>query len=213
MSKESTIPVTDAEAPGRPQPGDPEAPASPAEAPDSEAAVGEAVGSAGEATAGDGVGESPDGADEAARREIERLGDEVLRLRAEMENLRRRSAREVEKAHKYGVERLVNELLPVKDSMELGLAAAGPGAEIEKVRDGLALTLRLMATALEKFGLEEIDPAGEPFDPEFHEAMTMQPSADLAPNSVLEVFQKGYLLSGRLVRPAKVVVARAPQDG
>ena len=206
MSKESTIPVTDEEAPGRPGPGEAaaaEAGAAPVDGVEAEAPPGgqpaeEAV-------------EPP--ATAAAQREAERLGDEILRLRAEMENLRRRSAREVENAHKYGIERLVNELLPIKDSMELGLAAAGPGADVEQVRDGLELTLKLLATALEKFGLEEIDPLGEPFDPEFHEAMTMQPGAEVAPGCVLEVFQKGHVLSGRLVRPAKVVVAKAPEDG
>ncbi len=207
MSKESSIPVTDEDAPDRPEHGDPEV--AQAGAPPADDAEGVPP-VEGEPT-DEGVAQAP--ATGAAQREIERLGDEVLRLRAEMENLRRRSAREVENAHKFGIERLVNELLPIKDSMELGLAAVGPGADAERVRDGLELTLKLLATALEKFGLQEIDPAGEPFDPEFHEAMTMQPSAQVAPNCVLEVFQKGYALSGRLVRPAKVVVAKAPEDG
>jgi molecular chaperone GrpE len=137
--------------------------------------------------------------------------DLYLRARAELENQQRRMARELENAHKYGLERFVNELLPVRDSLELGLAAsAAEHADQGALREGMALTLKMLTAALEKAGVREIAPAGEPFDPQWHAAVSMQESAEAPENTVLEVMQKGYALNDRLIRPAMVVVARAP---
>ncbi len=137
--------------------------------------------------------------------------NQLLRVRADMENLRRRAERDLENAHKYALERFVGELLPVKDSLEMGLAAAsGEAADIAKVREGLDLTVKMMQSAVQKAGVREIDPQGEKFNPELHQAMTTQESADLEPNTVVAVFQKGYMLNERLVRPAMVVVSKKP---
>jgi molecular chaperone GrpE len=129
-----------------------------------------------------------------------------LRVAAELENVRKRAARDVENAHKFALERFAVELLAVRDSLEMGLAA-GEDADVESLRQGKEATLKQLTTIMERFGVEELDPQGEPFDPTLHEAMTMQPSAEVEPGSVLTVFQKGYALHGRLLRPARVVVA------
>jgi len=133
--------------------------------------------------------------------------DLYLRALAEVENVRKRASRDVEQAHRYGVERFANELIGVKDSLELGLASA---ASLESLRSGTEATLRLLAKAFENAGLVEIVPEGETFNPEWHEAMAAQPSADRPPNTVLQVVQKGYQLRGRLLRPARVIVTREP---
>lgn len=146
---------------------------------------------------------------EDARSKADEHWNQLLRTRAELDNLQRRSQREVESAHKYALERFVQELLPVKDSLELGLAAAETaGAEAEKVREGVDLTLRMLSSVFEKFGVKEINPIGERFNPELHQAMATQEVAHTEPNTVLNVFQKGYSLNDRLVRPALVVVAK-----
>jgi len=148
---------------------------------------------------------------EAARAKADENWDQLLRVRAEMENLKRRQANELEKAHKFALEGFVRELLQVRDSLELGHdAARDERADIAKLREGTELTLKLLTDVMGKFGVERIDPQGQPFDPEYHQAMTMQPTADAAPNTVVTVIQKGYLLNGRLVRPAMVIVAAAP---
>lgn len=144
-----------------------------------------------------------------ARRTAEEHWDAVLRGRAELENLRKRSERELENAHKFGLERIVTELLPVKDSLELGLAAGdGDDARLAKLREGMELTLKMFTAALEKFGVTEINPEGENFNPEYHQAMTVQEADGQASNSVISVIQKGYLLNDRLIRPALVIVAK-----
>ena len=145
---------------------------------------------------------------EEARRDAQAHREMTLRVRAELENVRRRAERDVASAHKYGLERFVNELLPVRDSLELGVSAAGDDADIARAREGMELTLKLMATAFDKLGLEVIDPSGEPFDPESHQAMSMQEGEQGQSGSVLTVVQKGYRLNERLVRPALVVVAK-----
>jgi molecular chaperone GrpE len=139
--------------------------------------------------------------------------DHYLRAAAETENVRKRATRDVENAHKFALENFSRELLAVKDSLEMGIQAADK-ADADALLAGKEATLKLLATTLQRFGVEELDPAGEPFDPEFHEAMTMQPSKDLEPGSVLTVIQKGYSLNGRLLRPAMVVVVaeEAPKD-
>ena len=131
--------------------------------------------------------------------------ERYLRAAAETENVRKRAARDIENAHKFALERFGKELLGVKDTLEMGLAAEG--ASVESLIEGSEATLKLLGSVLERFGIAEIDPEGEPFDPEFHEAISMQPSEKVEPNSVVTVVQKGYTLNGRLLRPAMVIVA------
>ena len=133
--------------------------------------------------------------------------DLYMRALAELENVRKRASRDVEQAHKFGVERLANDLIGVRDSLELGLASA---ASAEAIREGTKATLQLLTRALEKAGVTEIVPQGEQFNPELHEAMVLQPSAEHVPNSIVQVVQKGYQLNGRLLRPARVIVAKEP---
>jgi molecular chaperone GrpE len=148
---------------------------------------------------------------EDARAKADEHWEQVIRARAELENLKKRHSRELENAHKYAIDKFVNEILPVKDSLELGLnAASDEGADLAKLIEGTELTLKLFADVMGKFGIEEINPVGEAFNPEFHQAMAMQPSDEAAPNTVLTVVQKGYTLNERLVRPAMVMVAQAP---
>ncbi len=147
----------------------------------------------------------------AARAKADETWDQLLRARAELENLRRRQASELEKAHKYALDSFVRELVQVQDSLELGhIAALEPGTDIAKLREGNALTLKLLGDTMAKFGVEPVEPEGEPFNPELHQAMTMTPREDLPPGTVVGVMQKGYTLNGRLVRPALVMVSRAP---
>jgi len=152
---------------------------------------------------------------DAALAELKALADEnydkYLRAAAELQNVRKRATRDVENAHKFALERFCTELLAVRDSLEMGLAAADK-ADAQSLLEGKRATLKLLTTTMERFGVVELNPEGEPFDPEEHEAMTMQPSADVEPGSVLTVFQKGYALNGRLLRPARVVVASEPSE-
>jgi molecular chaperone GrpE len=148
---------------------------------------------------------------EDARAKADDHWNQLLRARAEIENLHRRQARELENAHKFALDGFVRELLKVRDSLELGYEAAHTeGANLDKLREGTELTLKLMADTMAKFGVEAVSPEGQPFNPEFHQAMTLAPSDSVTPNTVLTVVQKGYLLNGRLVRPAMVIVSRAP---
>lgn len=136
--------------------------------------------------------------------------DRVLRMQAEQENQRKRSQRELENAHKYGIEKFVAELLPIKDSLEMGLnASAESSGEVDKIREGVELTLKMLADVFEKFGIETVNPEGERFNPEHHQAMSMQENNEVEPNTVIGVMQKGYLLNDRLVRPAMVMVSKA----
>ena len=133
----------------------------------------------------------------------------LLRTKAEMENLRKRTEKDLENAHKYGMEKFVNEMLPVKDSMEMGLAAEE--ASVESLHEGMKLTMNMFNSTFEKLGVKEVNPENEPFDPELHQAMTMQEVADVEANTVIAVMQKGYLLNDRLVRPAMVMVSKKPE--
>lgn len=147
---------------------------------------------------------------EDTRAKADEHWEQLLRLRAEMDNIGKRHTRELENAHKFALERFVNELLGVRDSLELGHnAALEPTADVDKLREGTELTLKMLSGVMDKFGVEQIDPQGEAFDPEFHQAMSMQPRDDVPPNTVVAVVQKGYLLNGRLVRPAMVMVSQA----
>ncbi len=133
--------------------------------------------------------------------------EQYLRAVADLDNVRKRAQRDVESAHRYGLEKIAQELLPVRDSLELGVQNAAR-SDAASLKSGQEATLALLAKALEKFGVRVIDPQGEPFDPERHEAMMTQESATAEPNSVLQVVQPGYELNGRLLRPARVIVAR-----
>ncbi|HEY5559194.1 MAG TPA: nucleotide exchange factor GrpE [Steroidobacteraceae bacterium] len=136
---------------------------------------------------------------------------DFLRAIAELENFRKRSAREIEAARQYGVERFASELLPVADTLALALESAG-SADVATLVEGQHATLRLLQKAFERAGITELDPAGQPFDPTLHEAMAMQPSAGHPPHTVLQVVQKGWLLNGRLLRPARVIVSAPPES-
>ncbi len=136
--------------------------------------------------------------------------DQLLRTKAEMDNIRRRTQKDLENANKYALEKFISELLAVKDSLEMGVSAAQQeNATIESLIEGSEMTLSMLAGVFEKFNVVEINPEGEKFNPEHHQAMSMQPNPDLEPNTVMAVMQKGYLLNDRLVRPAMVMVSKA----
>jgi molecular chaperone GrpE len=146
----------------------------------------------------------------AALSEVEKFKDLALRAEAEMQNLQRRTARDVENAHKFGVEKFVHNMLPVVDSLEKAIESTGDN--VDAIAEGVRLCHKLMVDTLTKEGVEIIDPTGEPFDPNEHQAMSMVENPDMEPNSVLAVVQKGCKLNGRLVRPAMVMVTKAPAD-
>ena len=146
---------------------------------------------------------------EQAQRKADAHWNALLRAQAELDNLRKRSARDVEQAHKYGLERFISELLPVTDSLELGVAAAqDDAADVRAVREGMELTLKMLKQAMAKYGVEQVNPEEQPFNPEYHEAMSVQETDKVPSGTVLTVVQRGYLLNGRLVRPAMVIVAK-----
>jgi len=134
--------------------------------------------------------------------------DAALRAQAEMENLRKRTTRDIENAHKYALDKFVNELLPIMDSLSLGITAAESAENVGELREGMDLTLKMFISAIEKFGVKEIDPLNEKFNPEQHEAVSMQEIEGSESGTVVTVMQKGYELNGRLVRPAMVMVAK-----
>ncbi|MEM9398077.1 MAG: nucleotide exchange factor GrpE [Pseudomonadota bacterium] len=159
-----------------------------------------------------------DGAPEQGVEELEaKLADaeeRALRAQAEAQNAKRRAEQDVEKARKFALERFSNELLPVVDNLERAAEAAkAAGDDASAITEGVQLTLKSFVDVLTKFGIEVIDPVGEPFDPQQHQAMSMIENPDAEPNTVLDVMQKGYLLNGRLVRPAMVLVSKAPAAG
>ena len=148
---------------------------------------------------------------EDARNKADDNWDQLMRSKAELENLRKRSQRDLENAHKFAIDKFSQDMLQVWDSLELGhQAALDENADVAKLREGTELTLKLLVSVMEKNGIQQINPEGEPFNPEFHQAMAMQERDDVDPNTVVAVVQKGYLLNGRLVRPAMVMVSKAP---
>ncbi len=153
-----------------------------------------------------------DAADSSAQddtsEELTKAKDQLLRTVAEMENVRRRAQRDVENAHKFAVEKLLSDLLPVVDSLEKAEEAAKTTDNADSMAEGISLSLKLFVSTLERSGIAIVDPLGEPFDPQLHEAMAMVPNPDAEPNSVMDVMQRGYTLNGRLVRAAKVVVVK-----
>jgi len=157
--------------------------------------------------------ESADDQLAGALQEVAELKEQVLRVQAEMQNVRRRAELDVEKAHKFGVEKFANEMLATVDNLERALAAAVADDEATKaIREGVEMTLSGLVAGLEKFKVESVDQVGSAFNPELHQAMAMVENPDAAPNTVIAVMQKGYTLQGRLLRPAMVVVSKgAPQ--
>ncbi len=150
---------------------------------------------------------------EALKAQVQEFQEQMLRSQAEMQNVRRRAEIDVEKAHKFALEKFVKELLPVADSLEKAVESTEgheeSGELVASIREGVEMTLNLFMSSLKKFNVEQLNPVGEPFDPQQHEAMSMVPAPDAEPNSVVAVVQKGYLLNGRVVRPAMVMVAKA----
>lgn len=149
---------------------------------------------------------------EAAKATAQENWDRFVRTQAEMENLRKRLTRDLQNAQKYALEKFAGELLAVRDGLELGVQAAGEAGEVDaqKIKEGTELTLRMLSQLMDKYDIRQVDPQGERFNPELHQAVTMQESREVEPNTVLMVMQKGYTLNDRLLRPAMVVVAKAP---
>lgn len=148
-----------------------------------------------------------------AEQKSNQFWERILRMQADNENALRRSERDVASAHKYALEKFTIELLPIMDSLELCLSSAPKEAEktSQPIIEGVSLTLKMFYTVLEKFGIKQVNPIAESFDPEFHQAISMQYNANVKPGEVLSVLQKGYTLNNRLLRPALVVVAKAEE--
>ncbi|MBY4677368.1 nucleotide exchange factor GrpE [Marinobacterium arenosum] len=145
----------------------------------------------------------------AAEQEIASLREQALRAQADVQNIRRRAEQDVEKAHKFGLEKFAGELLPVVDNLERALEACNADEEaVKALVEGVEMTLNMFVGGLEKFQIEQINPLGETFDPSLHQAMSMVDAGDAKPNTVVAVMQKGYTLHGRLIRPAMVMVAK-----
>jgi molecular chaperone GrpE len=146
---------------------------------------------------------------EALAAQINDLKDQAMRAKAEVQNIRRRAEQDVEKAHKFALEKFAKELLPVIDGLEKAVEAeVAAGNEVTPLREGVEMTLSMFLSGVQKFNLEQVDPVGHPFDPTLHEAMSMVPNPDVEPNTVIAAMQKGYTLNGRLVRPAMVMVSK-----
>ena len=145
---------------------------------------------------------------EEAHQKAEENWDKALRALSELENVKRRADEDVSRARKFALDRFVNELLPVIDSLEHALAVDIDSPDMQAMKEGVELTLKMFINVLQKFGVEVLDPVGEPFNPEIHEAISMLPSPDIKSNMIVNVVQRGYLLNGRVVRAAKVVVSQ-----
>ena len=147
---------------------------------------------------------------EAAEAAAGMARDELLRVQAEMQNLRRRTEQDIEKAHKFGQEKFSTELLAVMDNLERSAAAAEASEDeaVQAIKEGVELTLKGFMDCFKRFNIEAVYPLGEPFDPQLHQAMSIQESPDAEPNSVIAVMQKGYTLHGRVIRPAMVMVSK-----
>lgn len=144
----------------------------------------------------------------ASQDEVAQLKDQALRAAAELQNVRRRAEQDVEKAHKFGLEKFANEMLPIVDNLERAIESCGDEEATKAIREGVEMTLSMFLSGLAKFDIEQINPQGGAFDPALHQAMSMVDAPDAEPNTVVAVMQKGYSLSGRLMRPAMVMVAK-----
>jgi molecular chaperone GrpE len=155
-------------------------------------------------------GSESDQALDVALEQAQKAKDDLLRVQAEMQNLRRRTEQDIEKAHKYGQDKLCIELLAVMDNLERAQEAASNSEDeaVKAIREGVDLTVKGFADCFKKFAIETVDPLGEPFDPQFHQAMSMQENTESEPNTVIAVMQKGYTLHGRVLRPAMVMVSK-----
>ena len=146
----------------------------------------------------------------AMEEEVAAIKDQMVREQAETQNIRKRMQSEVEKARKFALDKFAEDLLQVMDNLERAIDNAGDDEAVKPIVEGVELTRKSFVDILAKYNVEQLDPHGEPFDPQLHEAMTMVPNPDMEPNSVMDVFQKGYVLNGRLIRPARVVVSKVP---
>ncbi len=163
-----------------------------------------------EMNAQENLAEAPSDQSAELIEEVAKYKDQLIRTQAEMENVRRRAEMDVEKAHKFALDKFAKDLLPVVDSLEKAIETAqGEDEALAGIRQGVEMTLSMFLSTLNRFNLEQLDPVGEPFDPQFHEAMSMVDAPNAEPNSVIAVMQKGYVLNGRLVRPAMVMVSKA----
>jgi molecular chaperone GrpE len=149
---------------------------------------------------------------EDARNKADSHWDQCLRLQADIDNLRKRNERDLVNAHKFALEKFAVDLLPVKDSLEMGLAAAGENTDVAGLKEGGELTLKMLTAAMGKYNINEVNALNEIFNPEYHEAISVQERADVKPNTVVTVVQKGYVLNDRLIRPAMVIVSKATQE-
>ena len=145
-----------------------------------------------------------------AEQDAQRAKEDLLRVQAEMQNLRRRTTQDIEKAHKYGQEKFSTELLGVMDNLERSLAVASDSEDevVKAIHEGVDLTLKGFVDCFAKFNIEAVDPLGQPFDPLLHQAITLQENPEVEPNTVIAVMQKGYILHGRVIRPAMVIVSK-----
>ena len=149
---------------------------------------------------------------EDAQAKVAEYWDQIVRANAEMENVKRRATRDVENARKFSVETFANDLIPVMDSLEQGIGSITESTDIQAVKEGMELTIDVMLKTMEKQGMKQVNPVGERFNPQHHEAMTMIPSPDHPEDHVIDVFQKGYELNGRVIRPARVVVSQGESE-
>lgn len=149
-----------------------------------------------------------------SEKKAEQHWERVLRLQADMENMARRNERDLTSAHKFALEKFALELLPIIDSLELCIANGANAGEttVEALMEGVRMTLKMFQSAFEKFGMQSVNPISQPFNPEIHQAISTQLDLTVEPNTVVSVLQKGYLLNGRLIRPALVVVAKHQED-
>lgn len=179
---------------------------------ESEGLVSDEAAEVPEGEEGDRIAELEKALEEAEARAQENW-EHYVRARAEMENAQRRAQKDVQQAKRQGIEKIAGDLLQVRDSLEMGVSAANQeDADLNKVREGSELTLKMLEQVMERHEIEEVNPEGERFNPEYHEAMAMQPSTEQEPNTVLQVVQKGFLLQGKLLRPAMVMVAKKPDE-
>ena len=178
---------------------------------DDESTVGENIESTGDTVEGEEEEVSLEQLVEKLEVDLSEAREAALRAQADAVNVQRRAEAEVDKARKFALERFVGEMLPVVDNLERALIAAGESDTAKPIIEGVELTLKSFVDALKKNGVEHVDPMGEPFDPQTAQAMSMVENPDVEPNTVIAVMQKGYTLNGRLVRPAMVMVSKAPQ--